>query len=246
MKFSIKYLGIRFMLVALFAPYLSASEVAPATARARVISFPSLDAFYPQSMEKSGIAGAAVVARVCVDANSKIAVEPMVITGSFYPVFDKAVVKMLQQGKYAAGVVDGTPVAGCTDLAVYGALAKKISGANKKAIARLVDQLNSQLPIVDGDLEIADVRSTDDKIVWKKVLWKATAADYASVDLQGVYDQYRKQEYKLYCESKTFRTAFEAGVSVVSWYSTSDGKRLFGIVTNDESCPANFALAPIR
>jgi hypothetical protein len=211
-------------------------QPADAAVRARMLGSPPLDSFYPASMERRRVAGAAARARVCVDANSRITGEPEVVVSSFFTEFDAAVVSMLKKGKYAAGEVDEKPVPSCVSLAVYGVLRGKVSERNREAIRVYLTEVNKSLPTIDGDLEIRDARWLDDKIVWTKVFWKETAADYIDADLRAAYRFYRDKEMRQHCKNKIFQDIFRAGISVVSWYSTSDRKTLFGIVTNEESC----------
>ena len=204
--------------------------------KARLVSSPSLDDFFPASMERRRVAGAAARARICVDADGRPQGDAEVYAPSFYPAFDKAVIKMAKQAKYAAGEIDGKPVPSCVALAYYGTYSRKLTAVNRKAVEGYVAQLNTSLPEIYGDLEVKDARFVDGKIIFTKVFWKKTRADFSDVNLEEMYRANRSEEARLHCKVKAFEDMFRIGVSVVSWFQTSDGKILYGIVSNEESC----------
>jgi hypothetical protein len=219
------------------------AQSSESSVRARFLGAPSLDSFYPSSMKRSGIAGAAARVEVCVDAESRVTGDPEVYVSSFNTDWDAAVVKMMKKGRYAAGVVDGKPVPSCVQLAVYGsvksdpAFEERVRKAAGKAVTAYVSEANKVLPQIDGDLEIKGATYVGgDKIVWKKVFWKITSNDLKDLDLRAMYLADRDKETQIYCGARSFKILFRAGVSVVSWFQTSDGKTMYGIVSNEESC----------
>jgi len=210
---------------------------------ARWLGSPPLDNFYPASMERRGVAGAAARAKVCVDARGRLVGDPEVYVSSFYSAFDKAVVAMLKKGRYAAGQIGGEPIPSCVQVAIYGVLAKETTTANREAVQAYAATVNQGLPTLAGELEIRETRYSDNKIIFTKIFWKKSSADYNESNLKAQYRAARDDESKMHCEVKVFEDMFRAGFSIVSWYETSDGQTLFGIVTNEESCVDRFPLS---
>lgn len=220
--------------------WMSLGEATPQTfdknIRARLKVMPDLDRFYPRSMMRRGTPGAAAQVKVCIDASGDIAEEPRIITPSFVDAFDTAIVKMVKRGTYEPGVVDGVPQPGCTYLAFYAEYKVEASSKLTKAINELLPSLEARLPSISGEVETVGVRSVDAKVIWDKVYWRLPPEEATPEFIRGLYEKASQAERQQYCSNERLKALMQQGISFVSWYKSTDGNTLFGILIHENSC----------
>jgi len=205
---------------------------------AKIKKIPRIDSYYPRSMKNRNIAGAASIVRVCVDSMGKIDGEPNLITSSFNDDFDKATIALAKDGQYEAGTVDGVARPGCVIFKVTGEYKLEATSTQIAAVNALREQLGKVVPRIEGDVEYESVTSDGATLTFNKKLWKKDFSGSSRAELEELFKRTTEQETSFYCNIKSIRQGFKSGVSIVTWYKTSGGGTIFGIVTNDESCNA--------